>query len=115
MQYRELESHLGYAYPARVIWTSSLEARDEFFSDMADYQLRNTLHAYEGSKYQTDLLACTLESQNAGIRHLIAHPGICHSGISAKLLFPVVEYLKLIAFYIVCSTVRFKSMKLRVF
>lgn len=102
LQYRELESHVGYAYPGRVIWTSSLEARDEFFSDLSDYQLRKTDHAYEGSKYQSDLLAWRLDSSNStGARHLICHPGICHSGISSKLLFPLVEYLKVVAFYIV--------------
>ncbi|PGH16020.1 hypothetical protein AJ79_02000 [Helicocarpus griseus UAMH5409] len=53
-----LLSATSTASPGRIIWTSSLEATREAFS-VADLQGLKTRHAYESSKYLTDVLALT--------------------------------------------------------
>ncbi|KAM5539663.1 hypothetical protein V8D89_006772 [Ganoderma adspersum] len=77
---------------ARVIWMSSLVAAP-LFDPIDDWQLTKTLHSYEASKFQIDLVASELErltleasatsssqpafvSANGAVHHLISSPGV---------------------------------------
>ncbi|KAF9004725.1 hypothetical protein BDQ17DRAFT_1354559 [Cyathus striatus] len=103
--FRAVESLLA-ASPigGRVIWSSSLEASPKFY-DSEDWQLKETEHSYESSKYQIDLVAITLDRYAAAnsikpIRHFISHPGVCSTNVSAALVNPVLDVLKVMLFYI---------------
>jgi 3-keto steroid reductase len=117
-QYRELQplleafhsrSDVGFHYPSRVLWTTSLEATH--FYRPEDWQLVETNHSYEGSKYQTELVAGQLENQAlrleeqtnrpAKVRHVLIHPGCASTGIADNLLPLILVYLMKLTFYIV--------------
>jgi 3-keto steroid reductase len=109
-QFRELETLL-YQTPyasSRVLWCSSLEASPKFY-DSKDWQLKTTEHSYESTKYQIDLIACHLDQmavKTAGekkIRHLITEPGVCSTTISAAIAGPILDKIKVLLFYIVCT------------
>lgn len=108
-QYRELQPLLGafhsrsevdHHYPSRVLWTSSLEATH--FYRPEDWQLVETGHPYEASKYQIDILACQLEKQAlqleeqtnrpAEVRHMLIHPGVASTSIAENLVLPALAY-----------------------
>ncbi|PPQ97106.1 hypothetical protein CVT26_001011 [Gymnopilus dilepis] len=109
MLFRELEDLLAKS-PfdcSRVVWCSSIEASPKYY-DSDDWQLKKSEHSYESSKYQVDLLATTL-NQAAGqstpatrkpTKHFISEPGVCSTSISAKLIHPFLDYIKLILFYV---------------
>ncbi|EAU80573.1 3-keto sterol reductase [Coprinopsis cinerea okayama7 len=122
--FRELESHLA-ASPlgGRMIWCSSLEANPTHY-DSSDWQLRSTDHSYSSVKYQIDLVATTLDrialssssstsssstsqpssitpSGKLPVRHFISHPAVSHTNVSAALVGPITNFLKLLVFYIV--------------
>ena len=40
------------------------------------------------------------------IRHLVAEPGVCHTGIANQLIGPVLDFIKLMAFYVVSPVFR---------
>ncbi len=88
-----------------MIWMSSLVAAPSFDS-VDDWQLTKTLHSYEGSKFQVDLLASELErlgveaqdkgvasesspldfvSANGQVQHLISSPGIVPTNMMSLL------------------------------
>jgi len=109
LQFRELQPLLE-ASPteARVIWSSSLEALPCFY-DSEDWQLKNTDHSYEGSKYQIDLIATALEQQSTiqetapdskRIRHFISQPGLCNTQVVPVGM--ILDFIKVILFYLVC-------------
>lgn len=93
---------------ARVIWASSLEASPKFY-DSEDWQLTKTTHSYESSKHQIDIIATNLDrialKSNEGkpIRHFVSEPGICHSTISRALATGILDYIKVLLFYVVSS------------
>lgn len=112
-QFRELEDLLS-ASPSdssRVIWCSSLEASPKFY-DSKDWQLKSTEHSYESTKYQIDLIATCLDQlatsappiSGKPVRHFVSEPGVCSTPISRALVGPVLDYLKVFAFYIVSSS-----------
>ncbi|PIL26422.1 hypothetical protein GSI_12179 [Ganoderma sinense ZZ0214-1] len=106
--YRSLQPLLSaYAQltgePARVIWMSSLVAAP-YFDPVDDWQLTKTLHSYEGSKFQIDLIASELErlgidarakddpsslpdfiSADGGVHHLISSPGVVPTNMMSLL------------------------------
>jgi 3-keto steroid reductase len=109
-QYKALSPMLTsnyYPFDARVIWTSSLEARRTYSSE--DWQLKETKDPYGSSKYQAELIAAHLDrislktesSSDKRIRHFVAHPGVCHTDIARELIHPALQYIKLWVFYIV--------------
>jgi len=117
-QYRELQplleafhsrSDIGLHYPSRVLWTTSIEATH--FYRPEDWQLIETDHSYEASKYQTELIASQLENQAlrleeqtnrpAQVRHVLIHPGCASTGIAENLVHPILTYLMDIVFYMV--------------
>jgi len=75
-----------------------------------DWQLVETNNPYEGSKYQTDLVASQLEkqalqleeqtNQPAKIRHVTTHPGCASTGIVGDMVPPILLPLMAISFYI---------------
>ena len=117
-QYRELgplleafhsRSDVDFHYPSRVLWTSSLEA--VHFYRPEDWQLVETSHPYESSKYQIDLVASQLEKQAlqmeeqtnrpAKVRHVMVHPGCASTGIVGDMVPPILLPLMTYSFYIV--------------
>ncbi|KJA21652.1 hypothetical protein HYPSUDRAFT_140311 [Hypholoma sublateritium FD-334 SS-4] len=107
--FRELEDLLR-ASPfdsSRVIWCSSLEASPKFY-DSKDWQLKSTEHSYESTKYQIDLIATCLDqlatsvqpTSGKPVRHFVSEPGVCSTSISRALVGPVLDYLKVFAFYV---------------
>jgi len=76
---------------------TSLEATH--FYRPEDWQLLETDHSYEASKYQIELLASQLEKQSfqseeqtnqrAKVRHVLIHPGIASTGIAEHLAPPI--------------------------
>ncbi|KAF9645056.1 hypothetical protein BDM02DRAFT_3120885 [Thelephora ganbajun] len=114
--YRELQplleafhsrSDVDHHYPSRVLWTTSIEATH--FYRPEDWQLVETNHSYEASKYQIDLVASQLEKQAlrleeqtnrpAKVRHVLIHPGCASTGIADNMLYPIMIYLMNLAFY----------------
>lgn len=111
-QYRRLDP-LFKAYaakfsrPARVLWTSSLEAQPCWYSH-DDWQLLKTNHAYEGSKYEIDLVSSELQrrGQEAGgdsnaVRHITVHPGVVWSDMSKDMVWSIFKVFIGLAFYLV--------------
>lgn len=108
--FRALQSSLE-ASPTggRVVWASSLEASPTFY-ESDDWQLTNTAHSYESSKYQIDLIATHLDlvarralevdPTSRPVRHFISEPGVCSTNVSIALTGPVLEIFKVWAFYI---------------
>ncbi|KAI0632626.1 hypothetical protein C8Q77DRAFT_1218157 [Trametes polyzona] len=112
--------------PARVIWMSSLDA-EPTFDLKEDWQLTKTMHSYNASKFQIELVAAELERRtveaaerpqdvNSGgpsqrhlvaphgeFHHYIVSPGITATNMSTLLNIPLPgwRYLMLAAFYIV--------------
>ncbi|OSD03881.1 hypothetical protein PYCCODRAFT_1434279 [Trametes coccinea BRFM310] len=106
--------------PARVLWMSSLDAEPSFDLDQ-DWQLTKTLHSYNASKFQIELICAELERRTleaeAGrapampeviaphgeVRHYIVSPGITSTNMSTLLNIPIPgwRYLMLTAFVIV--------------
>ena len=90
------------------MWCSSIEASPKYY-DSDDWQLKKSEHSYESSKYQIDLLATTLNqatvqstpANRKPTKHFISEPGVCSTSISAKLIHPFLDYIKLILFYVV--------------
>jgi 3-keto steroid reductase len=122
-QYRELQPLLeafhsrpdvNSHYPSRVLWTTSLEGTHFYRPD--DWQLVETDHSYEASKYQTELIASQLENQAlrlegqtnlpAKVRHVLIHPGCASTGIADNLVHPVLVYFMHLTFYFVSLSVR---------
>jgi len=122
-QYRELvplleafhsRSEVNFHYPSRVLWTSSLEATH--FYRPEDWQLVETNHPYEGSKYQIDLVASQLEKQAlqleeqanrpAKVRHVMVHPGCASTGIVGDMVPPILMPLMTYSFYLVRPSLR---------
>ena len=109
-QFRVLKSHLAKyktSTGARVIWMSSHEANPIFY-DPSDWQLTNTEHSYESSKFQMDLIAHLLdqasfqeESDGLPVRHLTVLPGVAGTNIANVLLGTLSSIGMLLAFYIV--------------
>ncbi|RDB19578.1 3-keto-steroid reductase [Hypsizygus marmoreus] len=101
--------HLLLAAPpslgARVIWTSSIEASPVYL-DPDDWQLRRTDHSYESVKYQIDLVSTTLDRRalqspaSRRIRHFVTQPGVCSTNVSAALVGPVMDFFKVVMFYV---------------
>lgn len=103
--------------PARVLWTSSVEALPHCY-DPRDWQLVNNDHSYEASKYQMDLLAGTLEARqheklktaggqvNLPVRHLLWHPGVVITNIARESLRNnwYLEVQTQFLFYLVCHS-----------
>ncbi|KAI0698879.1 hypothetical protein BC835DRAFT_1268627 [Cytidiella melzeri] len=92
--------------PARVLWTSSLEGQPCWY-DHEDWQLLKTDHAYEGSKYEIDLVASELQrrslrSDEGGkvVRHFIVHPGVVWSNMSNEMIWSFLNVAIGIVFYI---------------
>ncbi|KAF9443628.1 hypothetical protein P691DRAFT_808692 [Macrolepiota fuliginosa MF-IS2] len=93
----------------RVVWASSLEASPSFY-DSDDWQLTKTEHSYESSKYQIDLIATHLDllarraleedPTSRPVRHFVSEPGVCSTNVSIALTGPILEILKVWAFYI---------------
>ena len=117
-KYRELQPLLeafhsrpevDFHYPSRVLWTTSMEATHFYRSE--DWQLVETDHSYESSKYQTELVAVQLENQALGleqqtnqsakVRHILIHPGCTSTGIVDNLIHPLLTYLMSLSFYFV--------------
>lgn len=97
--------------PARVLWMSSLEANPQHY-DSSDWQLTQSIHSYEGSKYQMDLIGSELDrraitaSQSEGkklpeVRHFVVHPGVVYTSIDAVLLGAFLHKVKEWVFYLV--------------
>ena len=89
---------------------SSLEASPAFYNN-EDWQLKESAHAYEGTKYQIDLL-CTLLDRRAlhsselhPTRHFVTHPGVCATNVSNALVGPFMDIFKVLSFYIVSGFV----------
>ncbi|KAI9061931.1 hypothetical protein FKP32DRAFT_1612868 [Trametes sanguinea] len=105
---------------ARVLWMSSLDAEPTFDLD-EDWQLTKTLHSYNASKFQIELICAELERRTleaeAGrapampelvaphgeVHHYVVSPGITSTNMSALLNIPIPgwRYLMLTAFIIV--------------
>lgn len=90
---------------SKVIWCSSLEASPKFY-DPSDWQLTDTDHSYEGSKYQIDLVGTTLDQlaltkTGKRTRHFVAEPGVCSTSISKALVSGFLDYVKVFFFYLV--------------
>ena len=87
----------------RVLWMSSSEARPGL-ADPEDWQLVETKHSYEASKYQMDLLGTQLDRQPHGpssIRHFVVMPGIVSTNIGVALIGVFMEVMKVVVFYLV--------------
>lgn len=86
-----------------MIWMSSLVAAP-YFDPVDDWQLTKTLHSYESSKFQIDLIASELErlgteakenattaslpdfvSTNGAVHHLISSPGVVPTNMMSLL------------------------------
>ena len=100
---------------------SSVEAEPEHL-DMDDWQLTKTTRSYEGSKYEVDLLAMTLNAQAAENakdsssistqpRHIIVHPAIVASDIfvTHMIFSAFFDFLMRAVFYIVSHTLLCRS------
>lgn len=106
---------------ARVLWMSSLDAEPTFDLE-DDWQLTKTLHSYQASKFQTELICSELEKRtreaqqnghassmqelvapDGEIHHLITSPGITATNMSSLLNIPIPgwRYLMLTAFFLV--------------
>ncbi len=103
-QYRELIPLLKYTHGSRVMWTTSSNAFAHGFS-LDDWQLTETQQPYELVKFETEMLAAILDEaavQNSdSIRHIIMHPGISRTEISAKLTGAVLRMLQVQISYLV--------------
>ncbi|KAF8156142.1 3-keto sterol reductase [Pholiota molesta] len=107
--FRELEDLLRKSPldNSRVIWCSSVESSPKFY-DSKDWQLKITEHSYESSKYQIDLIATNLDQlavqttpvSGKGVRHFISEPGVCSTSISAALVGPFLDMVKVFTFYV---------------
>ncbi|KAF8915163.1 hypothetical protein CPB85DRAFT_438600 [Mucidula mucida] len=97
VMYRELIPLLKYTHGSRVMWTTSSNAFAHGFS-LDDWQLTETQQPYELVKFETEMLAAILDEaavQNSdSIRHIIMHPGISRTEISAKLTGAVLRMLQ---------------------
>ncbi|ETW84523.1 hypothetical protein HETIRDRAFT_312795 [Heterobasidion irregulare TC 32-1] len=90
--------------PARVLWMSSLEANPVHY-DTEDWQLTKSLHSYEGSKYQMDLIGAELNRRALrqtppSVRHFVVHPGVVYTAIDAVLLGAFFHRMKHLIFYL---------------
>lgn len=94
---------------SRVMWMSSLEGRPSFFPGLDDWQLVKTPYSYEASKYEAELIACTLDMAEArekragnesGVRHLVVHPGVVGTNIFIEHTGWLLDKLMFLAFYI---------------
>lgn len=106
-----------YSVPSRIIFTSSVEAVQEYY-DPADFQCLRTdvaSHSYESTKYQCDLAAIALEEQLASEKVsrpegsqrwtqpdvFATHPGVVATSIMANFLNIVTATAMLWSFYLV--------------
>ncbi|CAE6420776.1 unnamed protein product [Rhizoctonia solani] len=100
---REMLAHNPFS-SSRVLWTTSLEGRPSFFPGMEDYQLVSASHAYEASKYESELVACALDEleseRNNGVRHLAVHPGVAGTNIFLEHTGWLLDKLMFLAFYL---------------
>jgi 3-keto steroid reductase len=106
--FRSLQPILKRSPPSlggRVIWMSSIESSPKFY-DSDDWQLKKTNHPYEPSKYQIDLIGTHLdrlalsESSPPLVRHIVVHPGIASTNISQAAIIWILDYVKVLAFYL---------------
>jgi hypothetical protein len=87
---------------------------------MDDWQLKKNEHSYETSKYQIDLIASVLDeaalksTARKRVRHFVSQPGICATNISENLIFPFLQIVKKMAFYLVSIPACFSSLSLNV-
>lgn len=93
--------------PARVLWTSSLEAQPCWY-DRNDWQLLKTDHAYESSKYEIDLVSSELQRRGHEpggeaeiVRHITIHPGVVWSDMSKDMVWSALNIFIGFALYIV--------------
>lgn len=121
LQYRSVQPLLvacarKTSSPARVIWMSSLDS-EPIFDLKEDWQLTKTMHSYNASKFQIELIVAELERRtlegapsipdvsapNGEFHHYIVSPGITATNMSTLLNIPIpgYRYLMLAAFYIV--------------
>lgn len=89
---------------------SSLEANPAHY-DTEDWQLTKSLHSYEGSKYQMDLIGAELNRQalrqtSPSVRHFVVHPGVVYTAIDAVLLGTFFHRMKHLIFYLVRCSLR---------
>lgn len=96
-------------WPARVLWTTSIDVEEDLASfDFDDWQLVSTKRPYETSKYQISLVAKTLDIASASsgkpVRHFVTHPGVTGTNIMSEYLGPIREFLMVMSFYIVCRS-----------
>ncbi|KIL67356.1 hypothetical protein M378DRAFT_102521 [Amanita muscaria Koide BX008] len=104
--FRALESSLSKSpSTSRVVWMSSIEASPIFYNS-EDWQCKVTDHSYESSKYQIDLIGNLLDrlaSQDPTLtssRHFVVQPGIVSTSISDALVGPLLNFVKLLSFYL---------------
>ena len=121
----------GKSYcPARVIWLSSIEALSDCY-DPNDWQLKESTHSYEASKYEMELLVGYFETlqetetkssasveengharlivngnedtSRRPIRHFVVTPGVVVTNfVAASLNYSIVlHYLMQSVFYLV--------------
>ncbi|KAF9041935.1 3-keto sterol reductase [Hymenopellis radicata] len=104
VMYRELVPLLKYTHGSRVMWTTSTNACAHGFS-LDDWQLTETQQPYELVKFETEMFAAILDEAAVRdsdlIRHIIMHPGISQTGISAKLTGAVLRVLQVQLCYLV--------------
>ncbi|KAH7930053.1 NAD(P)-binding protein [Leucogyrophana mollusca] len=92
---------------ARVIWMSSHEANPQFYNPN-DWQLLQSEHSYECSKYQMDMISLqldrrALQSQTVAapvIRHITVLPGVAGTNIASALLGRLSALGMYMSFYI---------------
>ncbi|KAG5649435.1 hypothetical protein H0H81_003894, partial [Sphagnurus paluster] len=82
---------------------SSPEASPGFF-DPDDWQLKSSAHSYECTKYQIDLIRTHLDRRELQkprrIRHFVTEPGVCSTYVADELVGPLLDFCKLITFYL---------------
>ncbi|EGO27194.1 hypothetical protein SERLADRAFT_333162, partial [Serpula lacrymans var. lacrymans S7.9] len=91
---------------ARVIWMSSHESTSQFY-DPEDWQLVNTTHSYESSKYQMDMISLHLDRRalrqaggSTNIRHFTVLPGVVGTNIAQVLIGRFMTITMYFTFYI---------------
>ncbi|CAE6396440.1 unnamed protein product [Rhizoctonia solani] len=101
---REMLAHNPFS-SSRVLWTTSLEGRPSFFPGIDDYQLISASHAYEASKFESELVACALDEVESergnGVRHLAVHPGVAGTNIFLEHTGWFLNKIMFLAFYLV--------------
>lgn len=95
---------------ARVVWISSHESSSEFY-DPKDWQLVESEHSYQSSKYQMNMISLYLDREairgqlggTPTIRHFTAYPGVAVTGIANALVGSLTILCMYATFYLVSS------------